>query len=317
VRTAFHGRFLYAASTRKGVQVVDVARAIQLLEPHLGDPWQELGIRTALNTENRGFGQAAVDQGVCVTNSLPCQDRLTDLAVGDFEVDGSSRPVVLTTGHWALSIVDPHAGERLWTPPEPDSGPLGCGTALSWTSLQCANLARPLRLDEAELAQGEALTLARLSGQDLAIIVGLGRVSAATGWVSVLAVVDVTDPQNPQVRSIAGLPPELGIPQDVSFYDGLAIVAGTSGTAALVSLYDPEEPRVVGTAPGVGGRLALARGGQIFSSAFSPFGNDDAMLGGLRFTSLSAVGDLLSVKTPPSKLKGSTRRTPRTIYLRW
>ena len=75
----------------------------------------------------------------------------------------------------------------------------------------------------------------------------------------------------------------------------MAIVAGPTN-AVLVSLADPTAPAVVGTAPGIAGRIAVGADGVIFSTSEAPMGGDTPQ-GGLH---ASRVGqcDLLKLLQP-------------------
>ena len=71
--------------------------------------------------------------------------------------------------------------------------------------------------------------------------------------------------------------------------DDLALLGGDK-QVTLVSLTDPARPKVVGTAQGVGGRLAMGENGAIlFSTERSVFGGTDLPLGGVRTAALDEV----------------------------
>ena len=87
---------------------------------------------------------------------------------------------------------------------------------------------------------------------------------------------------------------------DVILKDDLALLGG-SKQVTLVSLTDKTRPKVLGTAPGVGGRLAIGENGAIlFSTERSVFGGTDLPLGGVR---TAALGNLAIIEgTDPLRI---------------
>src|SRR5262249_23916173 len=85
LRVALHGNFVYASTTFKGVQVVDVGQAVQQFKPRGGNTSP---MRIPFNTDGIGWGQEYVVSTIPVSlNTGPRTGKpafLSDLKVGDF-----------------------------------------------------------------------------------------------------------------------------------------------------------------------------------------------------------------------------------------
>jgi RHS repeat-associated protein len=277
-RIALKGRHLYAATQRKGLQIVDMGLALQEFEPYLESASGQVNVRTKLSTDGQGFGQSAVVRTV----SLGSNQQLRDVDVDDFVLgDGSQDDVAAVVG---MEVTAPP--NVLWLARG------GTGDLLWQGGIAYAS---------AQLLQGQVVSFGRvgLEGRRLLAVAGSGTVQGV-GKGELVALLDVDDPAQPVILSILELPAIVGaggnaVPsqiQDLLFRDDLLIVGRSGGEAALVSVATPEQPRVVGKVAGLLGRLGLSEDGVLVSTAFSPFGNP----GTLRTAYLDPSGVLLRLK---------------------
>ncbi|MGE0454278.1 MAG: RHS repeat-associated core domain-containing protein [Vicinamibacteria bacterium] len=262
---------VYAATVRKGIQVVERARNLEGLTA-----LQLQDARTAINTDGRGFGQ----QHVVRTIPVPQKGGGQHYFLNDIEAaDVGGQPLVVVAGEMGLVTADPLGGARLF--PQGDArGDVTTGDG-SYT-----------------LGWGLALALARLGGLDTAVVVSKTHI----------ATVDLTDPTRPRVVGRLDLTAELeGLtPVDVAVREGVAVVtaqntSGTSGFALSVSLLDPTQPSLTGRLSDFTGRLAIGTNGLLHASARMSTGGSSP-LGGVHTAALdprdvSACTGLLRLET--------------------
>jgi RHS repeat-associated protein len=259
-RLAAHRGLVYAASYRKGVQVMNVAQAAQGF-PAAGTAayWQMV---QQLNTDGVGFGHQNVVSIPVLVEGQPA--RLYDLEVGDYVVGGQSQALGVAVGEAGFVVVDP-VGMRVLR-----QGPLvlraGDGSVVAQVSL------------------GYAVALGRVADRDVAAVVGTGT----PGGLG-LMVVDLADPAEPQAVGFVPLPPDVAFSPDAVIKDDWALVSGTS-SVHVVSLATLSAPSVMGQIQGLAGRLSLGEGGLVFATARSAFGGNDP-LGGLRVADLEPGGE--------------------------
>ncbi len=283
--------FLYVATFRKGVQVVDLARVKASLADVGGvnSPgfWSML---RSLNTDGDGFGQDAVTMTIPIeTTAEPRHPgRVLDLKVGDYVVSGFSQPTIVGTGtdalggsaEFALIVASPLTGQVLFK-------------------------GAPAFGEGNRLTSGQAVALVNVAGRDLAVIVGKGDLMVGGVLLraqDVLATVDLTDDvANPVPRGIVALRAPA---TDVAVHGDHAFVGGASGTMQIVSLADPAQPFWAGTSQGVGSRLSMSDGGILFSTTRTVFGGP----ANLREVNALAVDPaacpLLDLLTPKVVLRG-------------
>jgi hypothetical protein len=121
-RVAIHGSSIYAATSRKGIQVVDMATAKSNYEAAGGTPYLTWPVSFKVNADGQGFGQDAVVQTIPVYEPAS-QQWFNDLEVRDFLVDGFSQPTVgATSGAYPLILVNPQGSEVLFKGPLSTSG---------------------------------------------------------------------------------------------------------------------------------------------------------------------------------------------------
>ena len=263
-RIAIKDGFVYAATAKKGIQVVDLAQAKALFEP----PGSANYFRMvqSFNTDGQGFGQEAVVQAIPVKDASGRNQMLWDLKVGDFVVDSSPEPLVVATGEAPLVIVNPQTG---------------------------ATVSKPaINAQGGSLAWGQALALGTVESLPIAVVVGNG--TTPVGSAAVLAVVALTDPRAPETVSVIRLDGVTGTLTDV-LLQGTTAYVGTSKEVLLVSIGDPSRPVIAGTLTGVAGRLALGANSILFGTVRSVFGGNDP-LGGVRAATL----DILPLIAPPA-----------------
>jgi hypothetical protein len=258
-RLVLHGEWAYAATTRKGLQVVDLVTARQVFSAQTNDDltspgyWQMLG---RLNLPGQGFGQEAIVQTIDVPHPDNTRNMFTDLAVGDYLIQGVSRRLLVATGRSPLAIADADTGSLLYNGPIPW---LGHDPITAWS---------------------QRVTLAHVGDRDVAIL--LFWSATAT-----LAVVDLTDPTQPQVLSTLALPADsFSGNGSLLFKDGVIYIGGDTSTT-LVTLADPTQPRLAGAVADVSGQLAFSENGllvgvkNIYSPTAGETGITTAALGPL------------------------------------
>jgi hypothetical protein len=241
--------FAYTSTHRKGIQVVDIRRAIANYIAAVQSDIVQFGFQVSQDGE--GFGRDAVVNTIDVETtkfggSVPA--ALFDLKVGDYVLDQQGNPqgqvLVLATGMEALAVVDPLAGQVM---------------------AQISDLT----VSGTTLVQGSAIALGSLTAPcpsgtafnvltcNVAVVGGRD----ATG-VGVLMLVDLTDPRNPVAVSSVRLDE---IPTDIVMRDNLALV-GLSTKVQIVDFTSPTSPQLAGIIAGVGGKLALTDSGLLFST---------------------------------------------------
>ena len=276
-RVAYFDGRLYSATSRKGLQVVDLRLAAEAV----GAQPDQNEILRLINTDGAGFGAQAV------VNTLPLRSRsnpqrpglYADLDVDAFEVDGQSLALVAVTGEKPLWIVDPS------------------GSATGSPEPQAVLQALPTIADPAqgtpELRSGAAVAFARAGASRLVLVAGTGVVNGETR--DLLAVLDMAAPGSPEVLRVLDLGPSGG-PEDIAVRGDLAVVGRRTRGAVFVSLTSPSQPRVLGVVEGIGARLAWGEEGELFSTQFAPYGGTSSD-GGLRTTQIDASARLLDLKT--------------------
>ncbi len=244
----------YVATTRKGLQIVDLSQA-KLPADVAGAPPYERTRR--LYAPGEGINRQAVITTIPVVDPARPQVAsaawLNDLKVADYTIDTASQRLVLGTGFPAeigLLIVNPSTTQTLW------QGALQTSQGLLGTP-------------DGSLATGQAIALARIGDRDLAIVGGYGTVGSA-GASGVIAVVDLSPleatPQHQSPMVIAWVP--LSHPVgDIAVMDNTVIVSAPTGTAlsddgiaTLLNLADPFHPTTAGSLTGVGSRVTVAAG---------------------------------------------------------
>jgi hypothetical protein len=259
-RLALKGDFAYTATVRQGIQVVQVTRNLESL-----DPLALQNARAAINTDGSGFGQDAVVQTIQIPKKPNGFDYyLSDLKVGDIR----GETVVVACGEPGIVIANPQTGTILYPQTFPTTLTTADGSyALGWS---------------------QALALGRLSDRDVAVVLTRSH----------LVTIDLTDPEAPRIMGYIDLRDQLSglAPADVILKGDTALVSAQNSTAdqgrvLLISLTAPARPAVAGTLSGHGGRLALGSGGLsniLFSTGYSAFGGANP-LGGVRVASFGAV----------------------------
>ena len=245
LRVVTRGNYVYGLVHAKGVQTVDMKRAEDNFAaaggPESPAYWQMLA---KLNTDGQGFGMNAVVS----TIPLPVNSQVRwyphDLDVGDYVLDNRAQPLVFVG---AEERKEPSCSLVVGSP--------ATGAIVSRTVLRNA---------EDEALCPVQVALGRVAGRDVAVLgVGVGAVSyTASAWG--LAVVDVSDPKNPELLGFT----RLSLP-DISdlVLDGeTALVASARSGSDLVSLGNPEAPYVAGHIDNLSGRLVVGEGGTYFST---------------------------------------------------
>jgi hypothetical protein len=239
-RITMDGNSLFAATARKGIQVVSLSAAMDGYEEEISVPKTQIEARRRLFSG--GYRMNAVVQTIPMSSdgaTSPVLLNLYDLKVGHVELDGTAARLVFATGSSpsvAFVMVNPDTTERIY------QGKLeGEQGSLSW---------------------GSAIAFGPVAGKELVLVGGIANVEGGSGYG--VAVVDVSIPRAFKILGWVKIPHTIG---DIVIKDAIAIVSGDRGStspdgkpgvATLINLSDPTRPFVSGTLAGVGSRMALA-----------------------------------------------------------
>jgi len=286
---ALRGNRIFAATTRKGIQVVDVD---QVLSEFQGS--SSPVINHGINTAGQGFAMDAVIGTIGIQNDPTFEylDTLSDIKVADYSAaGGQNQTLAVVTGFVPLGaptapgvsfiVADPNSQAIVSkTTPQSGAGSLQRGVALALGPVQTSTAAK-----------------------NIAAVAGYGT-AVSCGGCAVLAVIDMTDPTKPQPLGFAALS---DVPTDVVLNGNTAIVGYSSNTSELFDLTNPLSPLSLGMIQGVGGRLFLYNS-MLFSTGAVP-GVPASPLGGVHIaqlirspftmTAIDFTGNC-TVLTPPS-----------------
>ena len=274
-RSFLRAGVLYAATFRKGIQVVDLGKVKDAFKPVETDATGHFQMRQAFLTDGQGYGQEDV-VGIPVSSPFGGPARLNDIEAALTQTSDGAQVLVAAPGDPGLTVVNPNTQSVLWNDKVTVEREVG-----------------GQKVVEATLRYGQAIALGNVAGQDLAVVVGSGTILQETQSRPLLMVVSLYDPQNPV--GLGYVPLEDGTVGDVILKDDLALLGG-SKQVTLVSLTDKTRPKVLGTAQGVGGRLALGENGSIlFGTERSVFGGTNLPLGGVRTAVLGSFAQIQKV----------------------
>lgn len=260
---------LYAATTRKGIQVVDIDQVKSEFTGTL-DPVIYHGI----NTQGQGFAMDAVIATIPIQSDPTVEylDNLYDIKVSDYSMAGQNETLAVATG-WvplgsvtspavSLIVADPNAQTIVSkTMPQSGAGSLRSGQALALGPIQSGT-----------------------TSTNIAAVVGGGS-TANCGNCNVLAVIDMTDPTNPQPLSFTALS---DAPTDVLLNGNTAIIGYAGDSTELFDLSAPMSPQSLGVIQGMGGKLFLYGGSELFSTGEVP-GSPSSALGGIHMASFNTL----------------------------
>ncbi|MEP7215358.1 MAG: Ig-like domain-containing protein [Anaerolineaceae bacterium] len=258
-RIAIKGDFVYSATMKKGIQVVDIAQAKAAIAT-----MPAYQVATSLNTDGQGVGGEAVVQTIPIPTISPDRHYLLyDMAVEDL----GGRRLAAVTGQFPLMIADVNTGQTLF----PQSFP---GT-----------------LTNASVTFGYAVALGRVSNRDLAVLVDEDQLHAIdlTNPASPRVLGSVG-----YANVTTGYGPVSVILKGDQALIGLQKPDGSSGITIVIGLEDPTAPRIAGQILNVGGRLALTADGLLVSTASLPFGGG-AALGGVHTATLGQLAVIMPV----------------------
>jgi hypothetical protein len=276
-RSFLRAGVLYAATFRKGIQVVDLGQVKDAFKAP-GTP-EFFQMSQAFLTDGRGYGQENVIN-IQVNSPFGGPARLNDIEAALTQTTDGAQLLVAAPGDPGLTVVNPATQSVLWN-----------------DKVTYEREVDGQKVVEATLRYGQAIGLGNVAGQDLAVVVGSGTILQETQSRPLLMVVSLYDPQNPVGLGYVQL--DDASVGDVILKDDLALLGG-SKQVTLVSLTDKTRPKILGTAPGVGGRLALGDNGSIlFATERSVFGGTDLPLGGVRTAALGRLTYVASVKEEP------------------
>ena len=273
-RSFLRAGVLYAATFRKGIQVVDLGKVKDAFKPVETDATGHFQMRQAFLTDGQGYGQENVI-GIPVSSPFGGPARLNDIEAALTQTADGAQVLVAAPGDPGLTVVNPATQSVLWNDKVTVEREVG-----------------GQKVVEATLRYGQAIGLGNVAGQDLAVVVGSGTILQETQSRPLLMVVSLYDPEHPV--GLGYVPLDDATVGDVILKDDLALLGG-SKQVTLVSLTDKTRPKVLGTVPNLGGRLAIGDNGILIGSAYSPFGGNNP-LGGVRTATLDVIG---AVRKPP------------------
>ena len=300
-RLVVRGGLAYAATYRKGIQVVDLG----LVKDQWAGPIDRGDAIRRLNTAGQGQGQDAILQTIQVLDEQGEAETVADLKVGEFVVREGGQPtsqrLVVATG-WPMSGTPTQSGLIVANPQ--------LGTLLFKGAVSSVPAGASLR-------GGYNVALGRASDRDVAAVVGLVAVGSGAATLT-LAIIDLSDPVRPVLWGYLPLSGEQALATalgqgtfDVIVAGDLVLVSGIQ-QVALFSLADPARPRFSGVIDGVGGRLALGEDGLLFSTARSAFGAGGDPMSGIHVATLGPAIPLLSVN-PQYVLINQLARTQNAL----
>ncbi len=301
-RIAFHKGFVYAATFRKGIQVIDVARGQNVTAQSI------FQAQAAVNTDGRGFGQDAV----VGTIPLPSTGTVRPYYLGDIAAaDIQGQPLVAATGDLPLVLADPLTLQRrvAWLPNE--------------KSIPVPDPDHPGQTVPAPIVSGSVIAVGRVGLWDLAVLVAVVGGEVKTNR---LIAIDVRNPSSPQLLGNVDLA-AAGGPLDLTLRGTTAIVTTQAGAdqgeAIIVELVDPANPYIKGRVPGAGGRAAVNRDGQVVTTGAAPFQSQFSSIGGVQTLFLESacvgVGRLLDKRVVQQRIfnpvTGTSAIEPARIQL--
>lgn len=286
VRIAVKGRFAYASTFNKGLQVIDLQQAIAEFQQ---TPVTQMGQETT--TDGEGFALDAIQNTIPMTirgqrgldpsgNPIlaPAPALMFDLKPGDF-LNGAPDPnnptapvpthtLIVATGRIPFVVADPQqtgAGAILYPGPDPS------GVGLSQSPWQTSDGSFQIQLGRAVAL--ETFSLNDSSGanttEQTAILVGVGVGVLPNGQpaAGVLGVINLNDPAHPVAQSFVGLTES---PTDVVLNGDTAFVGTSVGKILIVSLADLNQPVAAGEITGdFGDRLAITADGIVVATSFN------------------------------------------------
>ena len=285
LRIAILNQTLYTSTYPKGLQVVDLNQATtEMAQADQAQMGQDL------TTEGNGFALDAVintipiqlleyaggcqptPQVTCAplldqnNNPIQIPGTMYDLKVADFPVASSlpggpagTQIYMVATGVLPLVVADPdEGGDGLVYPPQVTEGQYTdlSRQPLSFTDFDTAG--------QYSLQSGSAVALGTIpltsggttTNTAIGVVVGSGVANNTTSpSVPLLAVVDLSDPTQPQVQGGLLLPVQ---PTDVSVSGTFALVGTNAGKIIVVNLQDPTHPVVAGQISGNYGEYVTA-----------------------------------------------------------
>ena len=271
-RTFLRAGVLYAATFRKGIQIVDLGKVKDAFKAP-GTP-EYFQMSQAFLTNGQGYGQENVTN-IPVSSPFGGPARLNDIEAALTQTTDGAQVLVAAAGDPGLTVANPATQSVLWNDKVAYEREVDGQTVV-----------------EATLRYGQAIGLVNVAGQDLAVVVGTGTILQEAQNRPLLMVVSLYDPRNPV--GLGYVPLDDATVDDVILKDDLAVLGG-SKQVTLVSLTDKTRPKVLGVATGVGGRLALGEGSRsniLVSTAHSVFGGATP-LGGIRVATLGSIVLLL------------------------
>jgi hypothetical protein len=299
---AINGTLLYAATDRKGIQVVDLNQTVT----DFNNTLLSATVYYDLNTEGQGFAQDAVIATIGVQSdpTLEYLDDLRDIKAATYTINGGSPQTYAVATGWVPSAV---------------GSPIGVSFVVADPSGQAIVSKTEPQSSAGSLTNGVSLALGTIqttsTSQNIAVVVGTGTPSSCSGC-STLVVMDMTNAASPVPLSFTALS---DVAMSVVLNGNSAIVGYASDTAQVFDLTNPSAPVSMALLSNIGGSLYVYNGGVLFSSGAIP-GSPTSALGGVHAAALGIIGvvspipPILSVNQNLASPNGSrTTLVPATV----
>ncbi|MCU1349006.1 MAG: hypothetical protein JWO56_2036, partial [Acidobacteria bacterium] len=241
LRLALKGSFAYTLTYPKGIQVVDLARAMANYKAAQDQGRAQSFVLDAV-TSGTGVSQDAIVATIPAVNQSGGNAHLVDLKAGDFIYGNNSQPLVLGAGAVPFYVADPIGGRTLFNAAVVENPNFG------------------------RLTFGRALAIGTLGTKRVAVVVGNGTgldpEGSSIDGPYTMAVLDMTNPAAPAMIGSMRLTKS---PTDVVLRDRKAVIAA-EGVGIIVDLTDPARPRRTGEVPNVGHYIALSELNVLYST---------------------------------------------------
>src|SRR5262245_47990429 len=178
-RTFMRAGWLYSATQKKGIQVVDLGQVVDNFKPLETNAAEHFQMRQAFLTDGQGYGQENV-ASIEVSSPSGGPARLSDLKAGLIQTADGGLLVVAAAADHGLVVANPGTQSVLF--------PSGTVEVKREVDGQV----------EATLGYGQAIGMGNVAGQDVTVIVGSGTLLQETQSRPMLMVVSLFDPEHPK-----------------------------------------------------------------------------------------------------------------------
>lgn len=264
LRLALKKSYAYALTYPKGIQVVDLRQARQTYQRDEASSEGRRQRILALVTSGVGYARDAIVNTIALPTRDGARIHQVAIAADEYLLDGSTQPLVITTGTLPFMLVNPFTSDTLYT-----------GESI-------------LNLD-GSLTFGRAIATGRAGDRNLVAIVGRGTArdaNAPAGTLpsanEVLSLWDMANPRVPVPLAYVKLP---HAPTDVVMSQERVLVGTANGGALIYNISTPNRPKYVGMIENVGPSLsASSASGLLLSTS-----GDEGIAGGVHVASFNPL----------------------------